>query len=380
MQSGSTASKITVLPVWTGDSFAIFRPRSLNNLLEMRPAVLVTRGALAMKLALLSERIGQGDEVLVPAFHCPSMIEPVVAVGAVPVFYGITEDLRVDLPSIRRGMSKVTRAVLAPHFFGRIQDLRELHDLCANAGAVLIEDCAHAITGAADGRNVGVCGDYVIASPRKFVPVGEGGFLAGARMGQQPLPATRRTPLQRNIRIAFDMCDRAVAAGRMPLMRGLLAGLKKLRSNPAAAVPAATQAKTPEANTQIAKELMAMEQAAAITRALLSRWDLDRAADARRKNYGELAGHIEASAGYRLLQSSLPLSQAPYMLPVLLSDPSTQFARIKRSDVPVWRWEQSQLGICKVTDHYAQALIQVPCHQSLSPSDVLRIADVFRGS
>lgn len=31
----------------------------------------------------------------------------------------------------------------------------------------------------------------------------------------------------------------------------------------------------------------------------------------------------------------------------------------------MWRWEYSVRGVCDVTDWYAQALVQLPCHQSL---------------
>lgn len=372
--------QITILPVYTGGDFRVAGSGILRNVLEAQPSLLLSRGAVAIRLALAAERIGTGDEVLVPAFHCPSMIAPVVAAGATPVFYGITEGLSVDLGSIKHRISPATRAILAPHFFGRVQDLSALRDLCTTTKIVLIEDCAHALTGSGQGPEVGESGDYVIASPRKFAPVGEGGFLAGRRLQDISLNV-ERPPFKRNLRILFDISDHSVAAGGLPALRGPISFLKRLkRTTPRTS--AAVSAKQPlqdQPDNQLAKELLVPRGASAITRFLLERWDLDRAAAARRGNYRRLADAITASNQYGVLESDLPLSRAPYMLPVLLSDPVAQFSAIKQGPVPVWRWEHSQRGVCKVTDLYADALIQVPCHQSLEDDDISRIGDFFRG-
>ena len=74
------------------------------------PTKLVTSGRIAIALALRQMGIGPGDAVLVPSFHCASMIEPVTWSGATPVFYRINADTSVDLDDIAAkldGTSKV---------------------------------------------------------------------------------------------------------------------------------------------------------------------------------------------------------------------------------------------------------------------------------
>ena len=44
---------------------------------------------VAIALALKQMGIGPGDTVLVPSYHCASMIEPVIWAGATPLFYRI---------------------------------------------------------------------------------------------------------------------------------------------------------------------------------------------------------------------------------------------------------------------------------------------------
>lgn len=378
--SGPSDTLITILPVARAADFGVFRQTAeIPSVLDMRPSLVVRRGAVAMQLCLRAEGIGGGDEVLLPAFHCRSMVAPILAVGATPVFYGITEALQYDLADLERRISRErTKAIVVPHFFGRIQDLAPVRQLC-EARIVLIEDCAHALLAASASKPLGECSDYVIASPRKFVPVPEGGFLAGRRLNAG-VPQLTSQSVKASLRVLYDMVDFAVASGRMRLFGAPLAGARKLRhlllrqgnaaGNSGSIADAAQDA-------EIRSVLSGPESAAAVTRFLLGHWQLRDAARARQSNYDSLVQSFSGASDLRVLQSSLPLSQMPYMVPVVLANPHVQFARIKQTAIPIWRWEESQRGICAVTDWYAEALVQVPCHQSLDAHELARIGRAF---
>jgi perosamine synthetase len=375
--SVSSDTPVTILPVATAADFGVFRQAAETpNVLDLQPGLVVRRGAVAMQLCLRAERIGSGDEVLLPAFHCRSMVAPILAVGATPVFYGITEELQYDFADLKCRLSRdCTRAIVVPHFFGRIQNLAPLRELCGDR-IVLIEDCAHAVLSASD-RQLGEWSDYVVASPRKFAPVPEGGFLAGRKLGSAAHPLVSRS-LNANLRVLYDMVDLAVAAGRMRLIGAPLAGARKLRhllrpkavalGNPVVGSPA---------DEEIRAVLSGPEAATGMTRFLLAHWQVGNAARIRRRNYESLVQSLSAARDLRVSQSSLPLSPMPYMVPVILANPEVQFAQLKQSPVPIWRWEESQRGVCAVTDWYAKALVQVPCHQSLDPAAQARIERVF---
>ena len=57
----------------------------------------VNSGRAALALALTDSNVSSGDDVLLPAYHCPSMVYPVHWLKARPVFYRIEADTR---PSI----------------------------------------------------------------------------------------------------------------------------------------------------------------------------------------------------------------------------------------------------------------------------------------
>src|SRR5262245_35891867 len=95
---------------------------SLPSILDNGAAKLVTSGRMAIALALQHLGVGMGDKVLIPAFHCTSMVDPVVWVGATPVFYKIQEDTQVDLNDIRSKLEPAVKALMITHYFGFPQD------------------------------------------------------------------------------------------------------------------------------------------------------------------------------------------------------------------------------------------------------------------
>lgn len=336
---------------------------------------LVARGAVAILLALRHARIGSGDEVLMPAFHCPSMVAPVRAAGAESLLYAINEDLSPDVASVKRLLSRRTRALLVAHLFGRIVDLSPIKALCEEHGIVLIEDCAHTFFGATAAGPVGSIGHYAVASPRKFFPIAEGGLLTSVthNLGDLSVPAAT---WGRSAKAAFRMVDTAVAYGRLRALAPVFELVRRfrgtLRTKPAA-----------EASVQSAEsdsydiELDVRQSVGLAGGAGRYLFNVGLIA-ARRRNYEQLAAGIEGGAAARMLDMPPVRTFVPYVVPVLLADPQKHFAQLKQLGVPMWRWEYSPRGVCKVTDRYSQSLIQLPCHQSLRRHDLERIADAVR--
>jgi hypothetical protein len=54
-----------------------------------REAIYASSGRAAIFLAMELLGVGRGDRILVPTYHCPTMIAPVTRLGATPVFYPI---------------------------------------------------------------------------------------------------------------------------------------------------------------------------------------------------------------------------------------------------------------------------------------------------
>ena len=163
--------EIPIQAVLSRSAFSLKRQTpNFPSILDANHNVFVTSGRIAITLALTDANVGDSDAVLVPAYHCSSMIEPVIQVNAKPVFYRINEDTTVDLQDLARKCSTDVKAILVTHYFGFPQDLQPIRKLCDEHGIVLIEDCAHSFFGTLGRNSIGTTGDYSIASIMKFFP------------------------------------------------------------------------------------------------------------------------------------------------------------------------------------------------------------------
>ncbi len=141
-------------------------------------ALAVASGGYAMATALRACGVQAGDTVLSNAFTLAPVPGAIAALGAVPVFVGVTENLTIDLDDLEAKADQA-RVLLLSHMRGHICDMDRLMAICAAHGITVIEDCAHTMGasfgGVPSGRH-GVIGCYSCQT-YKHVNSGEGGFL-----------------------------------------------------------------------------------------------------------------------------------------------------------------------------------------------------------
>src|ERR1051325_2220820 len=88
-------------------------------------------------------KIAPGENVLVPSFHCTSVVEPILKYGAAVKFYDIERTLQPNLAHVEAQIDAKTRAILVIHYFGFPQDIHVFKELARRHNLFLIEDCAH---------------------------------------------------------------------------------------------------------------------------------------------------------------------------------------------------------------------------------------------
>lgn len=147
-------------------------------LVTAKYCVAVASGGYAMGTALRALGVKPGDKVLSNAFTLAPVPGAIAAVGAAPVFVGVTEDLTIDLVDLETKVDQA-KVLLLSHMRGHICDMDRLMAICDAAGVAVVEDCAHTMgaawMGVASGR-FGAVGCYSCQT-YKHVNAGEGGFL-----------------------------------------------------------------------------------------------------------------------------------------------------------------------------------------------------------
>ncbi|MEQ3749821.1 MAG: aminotransferase class I/II-fold pyridoxal phosphate-dependent enzyme [Celeribacter sp.] len=150
-----------------------------------RYCLAVASGGYALGAALRAVEVQPGDRVLTNAFTLAPVPGAIAAIGAVPVYVEVTEDLVIDLDHLaamldaEAGQEQGARVLLLSHMRGHICDMDRLMRLCDDAMVTVIEDCAHTMgaawRGVASGRH-GAIGCYSTQT-YKHINSGEGGLL-----------------------------------------------------------------------------------------------------------------------------------------------------------------------------------------------------------
>ena len=110
----------------------------------------------ALHLALMTQGIGPGDEVITTPLTFASSANTILHVGATPVFADIDPDTGlIDPKEIEKKITDKTRAVVPVHYSGLAADIGEIGRLCDRYGLFLSEDAAHAVETRYNGELIG---------------------------------------------------------------------------------------------------------------------------------------------------------------------------------------------------------------------------------
>ncbi len=358
-------------------------PAAMPCMLDLPRLQYTTSGRAAILLALEALGVGAGHQVLVPTYHCPTMVAPVTHLGATPVFYPIDAHGTPRLDWMHaQGMTQA-RALIAPHYFGLPQPMGRIKAWCTDHGLALIEDCAHALFGHAEARPVGAWGDVAIGSITKFLPVPEGGCL----VLNQPLASARLQAAGAAVqaKALLDLLEVGASqrqlAGLNGLINGTLAALRGLRGQTADAPPPGTPPYATTGGQASGAELLidaplAHRRLSRVCASLAQRLPRERVVQRRRSNYVLLARALEGHAGLRPLLPTLPDDCAPYVFPLWVDQPDPGYAALRRLGMPVFRWDRLWPGVPHWPDdhgrHWSHHVIQLACHQDLDPAALAR--------
>ena len=135
----------------------------------------------ALHLALMTQDIGPGDEVITTPLTFASSANTILHVGATPVFADIDPETGlIDPREIEKKITDKTRAVVPVHYSGLAADIGEIGRLCERYGLFLSEDAAHAVETRYNGELIGHHPQGAVSYSfyaTKNLACGEGGAL-----------------------------------------------------------------------------------------------------------------------------------------------------------------------------------------------------------
>jgi dTDP-4-amino-4,6-dideoxygalactose transaminase len=160
--------------------------QELAEYVGAQSASALSSGTAAIHLALLMLGVGKGDRVYLPSLTFCGSVNPVLYVGAEPVFFdserqtwNMDPALMAEQFEIDAAQGCLPAAVIVVHLYGQAARLTEIVALCNQYEVPLIEDAAEALGTLHAGKHVGTTGQIGIFSfnGNKILSTSGGGML-----------------------------------------------------------------------------------------------------------------------------------------------------------------------------------------------------------
>lgn len=333
------SAQIKVQPVFTlsGTSFR-------QNALPLNDISSFSRARYALAAAALYlKNTNQQNTVLLPAYHCPALVEPFIYAGYNLVFYPQSADLSSDITLFSNLLTPQVSHVVVVRYFGFSQNADALLQVASLAGKAVIEDNAHSLTQFWQTCvNKPIAVSASVSSIAKTLGSVDGGllYLPGFKAVNQ-LPDIA-TELKAFISGSRSIKCSALAMDDLRYFRGHMQTADCLR----------------------------------VSRWLMLHSNYEAVNAKRRENYNYLANKLQHSCAGKLVYPSLGKDDVPYVVPFLLYD-IKWFAKLREQAVQVLRWEELAETEIPSGESLRQLLIQLPCHQGLSTAGLDKIAEVL---
>ena len=140
------------------------------------------KGRVALYAILKAIGLKEGDEIIIPAFTCVVAVNPIIYLGAKPVYVDVDpKTYNIDVKTLECENVKTLRkakAILAQNTFGLSADLDAIFEIAKKYDLFVVEDYAHGFGGFYKGKPNGTIADVSFFSTQWNKPFssGLGGF------------------------------------------------------------------------------------------------------------------------------------------------------------------------------------------------------------
>lgn len=324
--------------------------------------------------SLARQRVGR---VLVPAYHCPTVVEPLLRAGHTADFYDITPDLRHCTEPLAARITAEHVAVVVINYFGFEFDLGGMFSDGESPRPLLIEDCCHSFLHGSGQSLSGERGDVAIFSFKKLAPCYTGGAVRYNRRPPLSTPPaalpdwpTRRNFARQVLRDSIRYSDCAHLRRLSPP-----APFVPLHG-PVTLPPLEAVYPWPDANVTAAMPPLAQR--------ILMNTDLEACARRRRANFQRVAARLRGLPGIEQPMAELDERTCPWGYPILLEERASTDYKLKNLGVPFFSFGEQlhpavrpQLADFPVAADLSRRLIFLAIHQQLGSDDIDRYCDAL---
>lgn len=170
----------------------------IKNYFGIKSVFVFDSGRTSLYAILSSVGLKEGDDVLVQALTCVAAVNPILWVGAKPVYVDIEEKtFNMSPDDLKKKITLKSRAIIIQHTFGMPGKLDEIIPIARKNNLIIIEDCAHALGAVYKNKKVGVFGDAAFFSFGRYKIISS--VFGGAA-------ATNNPEIAENLKKFYEKC------------------------------------------------------------------------------------------------------------------------------------------------------------------------------
>jgi dTDP-4-amino-4,6-dideoxygalactose transaminase len=199
--------------------------------------VALSSGTAALHLALILLGVERGDEVICQTLTFSASANPIVYLGATPVFvdsetdtWNMSPEWLEEAIKERLKKGKRVKAIIAVHLYGMPARMDEIRDIALRYGIPVVEDAAEALGSRYKGQLLGSLGDLAVLSfnGNKIITTSGGGALVSpvpeweekarylATQARDPAPHYQHSEIGYNYRMS-NICA-GIGRGQMQVL------------------------------------------------------------------------------------------------------------------------------------------------------------------
>lgn len=132
---------------------------AFKKYLGMKSVFIFNSGRTSLYAILRSIDLKSSDEVLVQGFTCAAAVDPILWVGAKPVYVDIeTGTYNMSPSDLQKKITRNSKVLVIQHTFGFPAKLDELVRIAKEHNLVVVEDVAHSLGAEYKNRKLGTFG------------------------------------------------------------------------------------------------------------------------------------------------------------------------------------------------------------------------------
>jgi perosamine synthetase len=353
------------------------------------------KGRVALYALLKALGIKEGDEIIIQAFTCLAVPNPIIWLGAKPVFVDIDPNtFNIDPSKIEEKITKKTKAIIVQHTFGVPAEIDKIREIAKRHNLYLIEDACHAIGSKYKGQLVGFLGDASFFSFGwgKPITVGIGSCLVvnspeiGGRVKKIYdgflLPSFKESVFIELQRFAYSLI---LSPSLFWIIRDIYRFFSKIGLIGGTFLKEELEFKMPEKY----KKKMPKMQTEILMKGLKKLDELITHRNWVVSQYKKLLPEI----GIRVQKLSSEVESVYLRYPILVENKEEIIKKAKEEKIEIgdwyftpihplkekdWKFVNYQKGMCKIAEAICQKLVHLPTYEKLKEKEISKIVEFLK--